>query len=64
MVTDDQFSNASFDRHSMEELSGFNSDGQTDHLSVNETMSDIGRVVSQGEAGMDFTTNMDAPLDG
>ncbi|KAJ2497836.1 hypothetical protein GGH96_004791 [Coemansia sp. RSA 1972] len=63
MVTDDQFSNASFGRHSMEELSGF-SDGHTDHLSVNETMSDIGRVVSQGEAGMDFTTNMDAPLDG
>ncbi|KAJ1855068.1 hypothetical protein GGH12_001770 [Coemansia sp. RSA 1822] len=65
MVTDEQFSNASFDQHSMDELlSGFNSDGHTDHLSVNETMSDIGRVVSQGEAGMDFTTNMDAPLDG
>ncbi|KAJ2358253.1 hypothetical protein GGF43_000939 [Coemansia sp. RSA 2618] len=73
MVTDgEQFSDASFDQQSgnmAAELSGFGTDSQhednTEHLlSVNDTMSDIGRVVSQAEAGMDFTTNMDAPLDG
>ncbi|KAJ1741345.1 hypothetical protein LPJ79_003622 [Coemansia sp. RSA 1821] len=74
MVTDggghEQFSEPSFEQHSghiAEELSGFSSSQAEDNtgvLSVNETMSDIGRVVSQEEAGMDFTTNLDAPMDG
>ncbi|KAJ2850283.1 hypothetical protein IWW36_002031 [Coemansia brasiliensis] len=75
MVTDGgghaQFSEPSFEQHSghmAEELSGFSTSQAEDNtdnvLSVNETMSDIGRVVSQAEAGMDFTTNLDAPMDG
>ncbi|KAJ2317125.1 hypothetical protein IWW51_000717 [Coemansia sp. RSA 2702] len=68
MVTD-PYVDTSFDQHSgrvASELSGLASDSHEDTqlLSVNETMSDIGRVVSQNEAGMDFTTNMDAPVDG
>ncbi|KAJ2581586.1 hypothetical protein GGH95_001998, partial [Coemansia sp. RSA 1836] len=63
-----------------EELSGFNSSdddggggrggggGQQgpggNLLNVGDTMSDIGRVVSQTEAGMDFTTNLEAPMEG
>ncbi|KAJ2768259.1 hypothetical protein GGI18_005627, partial [Coemansia linderi] len=50
-----------------EELSGFNSDNEEHRghtLNVGDTMSDIGRVVSQTEAGMDFTTNLEAPMEG
>ncbi|KAJ2467689.1 hypothetical protein GGI03_001423, partial [Coemansia sp. RSA 2337] len=49
-----------------EELSGFNSDNEDHrgHMNVGDTMSDIGRVVSQTEAGMDFTTNLEAPMEG
>ncbi|KAJ2881455.1 hypothetical protein H4R27_004074 [Coemansia aciculifera] len=49
-----------------EELSGFNSDNEEHrgHMNVGDTMSDIGHVVSQTEAGMDFTTNLEAPMEG
>ncbi|KAJ2740715.1 hypothetical protein GGI20_005657, partial [Coemansia sp. BCRC 34301] len=54
-----------------EELTGFDSDeddngggGRGHLLNVGDTMSDIGRVVSQTEAGMDFTTNLEAPMEG
>ncbi|KAJ2733111.1 hypothetical protein IW152_003347 [Coemansia sp. BCRC 34962] len=50
-----------------EELSGFNSDNEEHRghtLNAGDTMSDIGRVVSQTEAGMDFTTNLEAPMEG
>ncbi|KAJ2771802.1 hypothetical protein IWQ56_001642, partial [Coemansia nantahalensis] len=52
-----------------EELSGFASGSQTEDntenlLNVADTMSDIGRVVSQAEAGMAFSANLDAPMEG
>ncbi|KAJ1733828.1 hypothetical protein LPJ61_001370 [Coemansia biformis] len=52
-----------------EELSGFASGSQTEDntenlLNVGDTMSDIGRVVSQAEAGMAFSANLDAPMEG
>ncbi|KAJ2799927.1 hypothetical protein H4R20_004249, partial [Coemansia guatemalensis] len=50
-----------------EELSGFGTElGGTDNTEILrvDTMSDIGGVVSQTEAGMDFSTNVDAPMEG
>ncbi|KAJ2081060.1 hypothetical protein H4R24_002631 [Coemansia sp. RSA 988] len=50
-----------------EELSGFDTEmGGTDNTEILrvDTMSDIGGVVSQAEAGMDFSTNVDAPMEG
>ncbi|KAJ2894057.1 hypothetical protein GGI21_005337, partial [Coemansia aciculifera] len=38
--------------------------GGAHFLNVGDTLSDIGRVVSQTEAGMDFTTNLEAPMEG
>ncbi|KAJ2784534.1 hypothetical protein H4R18_001074 [Coemansia javaensis] len=74
MVTDmEEEHHLSFGDHASgqvtEELSGFVSGSQTeDHmenlLNAGDTVSDIGRVVSQAEAGMDFTTNLDAPMEG
>ncbi|KAJ2607501.1 hypothetical protein H4S08_004806 [Coemansia sp. RSA 1365] len=50
-----------------EELSGFGTEMEgTDNTEIHrvDTMSDIGGVVSQTEAGMDFSTNVDAPMEG
>ncbi|KAJ2720375.1 hypothetical protein GGI07_004640 [Coemansia sp. Benny D115] len=49
-----------------EELPGFDHDVDdvTDNLGPGETMSHIGRVVSQAETGVDFEANIQGPLEG
>ncbi|KAJ2161012.1 hypothetical protein GGF46_001814 [Coemansia sp. RSA 552] len=74
MVTDPEgppFDGPSHERQSAveDEFTGFISDSQLEdnteelHLET-ESISDIGRAVSQGESGMDFTTHLAEPMDG